>query len=321
MEIPRIDRQSRKFQVTLQRPVENGWTEEKVQNVLSKLKPDYACGAMHIAPSTGSQHMHIFVARAGAIRFSTVERAFPRAHIEFCRGSCLENRDYIAREGNHEEAEGEETLIPGTFWEIGELPTEAGKKPSLMARLVADVEAGVPIGTLVRDEPKLALKIDSIERLQETLREEKYRELEREVEVVYLYGAPGSGKTRSIFDAHDASEICRVTNYGLNGRGVLFDAYKGQNVLVFEEFYSQVPMSEMLNILDRYPLMLPARYHDRVACYTHVYITSNVSLDHQYLAERRQNPRAWEALLRRISRVVEVLPDGTQVEHPKEAYM
>ena len=34
----------------------------------------------------------------------------------------------------------------------------------------------------------------------------------------------------------------------------------------------------MLNYLDIYPLYLPARYTDRVACYHHVYITSNAPL-------------------------------------------
>lgn len=53
-------------------------------------------------------------------------------------------------------------------------------------------------------------------------------------------------------------------------------------MLVFEEFHSEIPISAMLNYLDIYPLMLPARYHDRIACYTEVYITSNIPLEDQY---------------------------------------
>ncbi len=48
--------------------------------------------------------------------------------------------------------------------------------------------------------------------------------------------------------------------------GVRFDQYQGQDILVFDEFASQVPLSDMLNYLDRYPLMIPARYADRAAC-------------------------------------------------------
>lgn len=37
------------------------------------------------------------------------------------------------------------------------------------------------------------------------------------------------------------------------------------NTLVFEEFHSQIPIGDMHNYLDIYPLMLPARYNDKVA--------------------------------------------------------
>ena len=133
----------------------------------------------------------------------------------------------------------------------------------------------------------------------------------REIEVAYIYGAPGTGKTRSIFEAHGAENICRVTNYRM-GKGVSFDAYHGQNVLVFEEFNSQIPIEEMLNYLDVYPIMLPARYSDRVACFTKVYLTSNVPLEDQYEDIQIVHPATWKAFLRRIHRVVYF--DGEQVQ-------
>ena len=67
-----------------------------------------------------------------------------------------------------------------------------------------------------------------------------------------------------------ALDLCRITNYPANGN-VQFGAYKGQSVLVFEEFHSEISISAMLNYLDIYPLMLPARYHDRIACYLTLY--------------------------------------------------
>ncbi len=38
----------------------------------------------------------------------------------------------------------------------------------------------------------------------------------------------------------------------------------------------------MLNYLDGYPLKLEARYSDKTACYTKLYIISNISLEEQY---------------------------------------
>ena len=82
-----------------------------------------------------------------------------------------------------------------------------------------------------------------------------------------------------------------------------FDSYHGQDVLVFEEFNSQIPIETMLNYLDIYPLTLPARYSDRTACYTKVYITSNLPLNEQYIDVKRNHPETWKAFIRRIHRV------------------
>ena len=90
-----------------------------------------------------------------------------------------------------------------------------------------------------------------------------------------------------------------------------FDAYKGQSVLVFEEFHSQISISDMLNYLDIYPVMLPARYYDRVACYATVYITSNIPLEQQYTEIQRSKLETWNAFLRRIHTVTEFRKDGT----------
>ena len=66
----------------------------------------------------------------------------------------------------------------------------------------------------------------------------------------------------------------------------------------------------MLNYLDIYPLSLPARYNDRTACYTKVYITSNIPLEKQFMDVQRRRPETWKAFLRRIHRVYEYTADG-----------
>lgn len=86
---------------------------------------------------------------------------------------------------------------------------------------------------------------------------------------------------------------------------------------MLEEFHSQIPISAMLNYLDIYPLTLPARYTDRIACYTKVYITSNIPLEEQYRDIQRYQMETWRAFLRRVQNVIEYLPDGSTVQHKK----
>ena len=131
--------------------------------------------------------------------------------------------------------------------------------------------------------------------------------------LTYIFGASGTVKTRSIYQKHSAKDICRITNYRA-GKGINFDGYTNQNVLVFEEFNSQIPIEEMLNYLDIYPLNLPARYNDRTACYQTVYITSNIPLSEQYKNVQKDRPETWKAFLRRIHKVLEYTKDGTIIE-------
>lgn len=73
----------------------------------------------------------------------------------------------------------------------------------------------------------------------------------------------------------------------------------------------------IVRYLDIYPLTLPARYTDRTACYTKVFITSNIPLEEQYRDIQRVQMETWRAFLRRITNVVEFLPDGTTVMRKK----
>ncbi len=59
----------------------------------------------------------------------------------------------------------------------------------------------------------------------------------------------------------------------------------------------------MLNYLDGYPLALPCRYNDRVACYTTVFIISNIDIRLQYAALQKLERESWLAFLRRIHNV------------------
>ena len=67
----------------------------------------------------------------------------------------------------------------------------------------------------------------------------------------------------------------------------------------------------MLNYLDIYPIMLPARYNDKVACFTKVFITSNLPLNQQYIVIQEHKPKTFQAFLRRINYIEEFKADGT----------
>ena len=310
--------QSRKWSLVINNPLEAGLDHTAISEKLHLFSPDYYCMADEIA-TTGTYHTHVFFYAPSPSRFSTVKKRFPIAHIEKAYGSVQENRSYLRKDGRWADTDKAETSVPGTFEEWGEAPPERAEKHPEMFRLVQNIRDGLTTTEIIDDNPAMAFRVRDIDLLRQTLTAEKYALENRPLQVSYLYGASGAGKTRSIYSTHDPRSIYRVTNYRAT-RGISFDGYHGQDVLVFEEFSSQIPIEDMLNYLDIYPLSLPARYNDKTACYTKVYITSNSPLENQYWVEQQARPETWRAFLRRIHTVVEYLPDGSTIIHKKGGF-
>ena len=310
--------QSRKWSLVINNPLEAGLDHSAIREILPRFSPAYFCMADEIA-TTGTYHTHIFLYSPSPMRFSTIKGRFPTAHIEKAYGSAKDNRDYIRKEGRWADTEKAETAVPETFEEWGDLPSEKEESSPDKYRLLQSLREGMTSLEAVEDNPDRFYHYREIETVRQSILEDTYSTIMRQVEVTYLFGASGTGKTRGIFERHNPKSICRITDYG-GKNGVRFDSYRGQEVLVFEEFHSQIPISAMLNYLDIYPIMLPARYNDRVACYTTVYLTSNIPLEAQYQEIQRYQLETWYAFLRRIHNVIEYLPDGSTVQRKKGGF-
>lgn len=110
-------------------------------------------------------------------------------------------------------------------------------------------------------------------------------------------------RTRYVMEREGYAAVYRVTEYEHP-----FDGYAGQETLVLDEYRSQLKISELLNLLDGYPLELRCRYSNKTACFTTIYIISNLALSAQYPVIHYEQPETWQALLRRIHHIVEYKP-------------
>lgn len=302
--------QSRSYQITINNPDEKGYDENKINTIIAKSRVIFACYAREIGEN-GTPHIHIYIVFPTARRFSTIKKLFPGAHIEKTYGSVQDNIDYIKKEGKFSETNKAETNIKGSYREIGTVPTSGSLNSSDMEEVVKLLQEGFSVVEIIKMYPKYAFKVNSILAVKQVFLSEKYKSTLRAIVVTYKFGVTGTGKTRSIYKEYSPEDVCRITSYGKNG--TKFDAYNCEDVLVFEEYASQIPLEDFLIYLDIYPLMLPARYTDRTACYTKIIITSNLPLGMQYITEQQCKPETYAAFLRRINYVEEYRADGTVI--------
>lgn len=293
------DSYSRKWQVTINNPTEKGYSHEKIKEVLKEFKTlVYWCMADEVGEN-GTYHTHIYFACSSTVRFSTVKKVFEGAHIEASKGTSQQNRDYVFKEGKWEKDKKKETNLVNTQEEFGEMPIEHQGQRNDLHNLYDMIKDGLSNYDILEIDPSYMLNVEKIERARQIVKEEKYKDTFRELDVRYIYGNTGVGKTRGIMEMYGYQNVFRITDYQHP-----FDNYKGQDVVIFEEFRSSLKIQDMLNYLDGYPLELPCRYANKIACFTKVYMITNIPLENQYEEVQKQYKQTWEAFLRRINKVI-----------------
>jgi len=136
------------------------------------------------------------------------------------------------------------------------------------------------------------------ERLQQALRREKAQEF-RNVNVILHVGRKSDTNKSRLAREETGLPVCRVRSV----RGTsdqVFGAYTDEPVLILDEYRGGLEYGLLLDILDGYPLDAPARFENKWALWTTVYITSNLFIDEWYPALTKEE---LEPLARRIKKI------------------
>lgn len=304
-ELKNVQRYS--FQLTINNPLDKGVTHHEIKRILTTefTTTRFFCMADEIGEQ-GTPHTHIYVCFSSRVRWSTVKKHFPDAHIEIAHGTARENVDYIKKQGKWEDDKKAETRVEGTYEEWGTIPNQKGLRIE-MEELYSLIKEGYSNSDIIAFNNDYILDIDKLDKLRTTLLIDKYKGTRRlNLKVIYISGATGMGKTRGVLDTHGDANVYRVSDYAH-----AFDGYACEPVIVFDEFRSSLRLADMLGYCDIYPIQLPARYNNKVACYETVYIISNWELEKQYAEVQKDSPESWKAFLRRIHEVRIYNHDGS----------
>ena len=241
----------------------------------------------------GTKHIQAFIIYKNGKRLVNVKQDFPTAHIQKAHSptntAC---RDYCMKK---------DTRISD--------PVEIGEFSEMRTRNdIKEFHEMLDLGASNKQLKELFLPLyssygaDKIERFRQDTLKDKYSTEFRNVRVTFIYGAERLGKTTYVYDNHNIKDICRVTNYKVGA----FENYSSHDVLLLDEFTGEhMQLNFLNNTLDKYPLELPARFTNRTACFTHVYIVSNLPLLELYKNEQMNSRPVYNAFISRIGEIIQ----------------
>ena len=258
----------------------------------------YFCGQREKAPTTGKEHIQFFIDFENQIYFTELKTLFnDKIHsgIHFERRKAKtkqEAHDYALKEGKWEH----DTSRIGEKMKFGDLVEERGRTD--MNDIIERIRQGATNVQLLDEFPTQFFRYKKhIEAVRKTLQEHEHSDKYRELKVYYISGAPRTYKTTTITKKYGKSNVCRV----IYEKGWYFENYRGQSVLLFDEFKSQVPITLMNEYLDVWLDSLRCRNEDKIPMYTKVYVISNKSFASQYIDTQQTDPEVWQAFKLRFN--------------------
>lgn len=216
---------------------------------------------------TEYRHWQLVLVHPEPVRFSTLHRKLPTAHVEPVR-DLRASLAYVQKEDTR--VEDEKPLVKGKI-RPGPGQGHRSDLDTLRRRILDGQET---VDGLIMDDATAWRHGRMTADLVAARDRARLGAGTRNVEVRVIFGDTGTGKTSAAIEGLQAlGSVCRVTHWGAGA----FDGYDGQDSLVLDEFAGQPELSELLTWLDVYPVALPARYRARQAAYSRVVLCTNTA--------------------------------------------
>lgn len=228
----------------------------------------YATWGKETCPDTGRVHYHLYLRFVKKCRMSTLKNRLANntAHCEPAQGSEKECRDYCWAEGDHASKAGH-FLAKGPEIGVFDGTIRQGKRSDLDA-IADDVKKGATERDIAEKYSADFMRYSSGIRNFIAVVAPK-PPLTRDVLVTLLWGPTGTGKTHRCLTAYPDL-------YSVKPGRDPWGLYRGETTILFDEFdWEKWTLQDMNRYLDKWRVMLDARYNDRYGAWTRVLICAN----------------------------------------------
>lgn len=222
-----------------------------------------------------------------------------KPHWEKRRGRREQAREYCCKEA---------TRVAGP-WEHGTWSNAAQGKRSDLEDVADSIKTGKNQLEIFEEYPAATIRYYSnIEKCRNLYKPVRQNDLQ----VGLLFGKPGTGKTRAFWESYPQGWSLPVS------KNMWFSTYQGQRHVLLDDFAGNVGLTQLLQILDRYPVLLDTKGSHTWWCPDIIIITSNIHPFDWYDYSSRTD--SYAALKRRVHKVVIYNDDGSNEEVDKEEF-
>lgn len=222
---------------------EQWYTEFKEGDLPAAIK--YLVYQLENCPETHRNHIQGYLELTGPRTYKSIKQILDRrsAHLEKRQGTAAQARAYCMKE--------ESRVADYPPVERGTI-TEQGRRSDLehaAAVIMADGESG--FHRLAVEDPKVIVRhFKGLQQLNAILNKPRMRP---RPSVYFLSGPPGCGKSRWAHNAYPDAYVAQDT------KECWFDGYMGEDTVIFDEFVGNFPLTQMLKLMDYYPLRIPIK--------------------------------------------------------------
>ena len=267
-----------------------GYSEYKFDSAISFAKWQLEEGEL------GTRHVQMYIELSEGAPLSQIQRWFPGCHAERRRGTQTQAIEYVSKI---------ETRIEGP-WSYGQ-PKRQGRRTDLEA-IVRSVDEGKSTYDIIQADAGNLQYINYIDKYRACIRPQG-----RDIDgVCWLYGATGSGKTRT------ANELLPDA-YWLDDRQPLWwQGYGGQQDIIIDEFRGRgIDYADMLRILSPYPYRCNIKGGSAPLRGTRFFITSHLH-PHAYFNDQQGDFTELDRRLSELGSVVECQRAGDSFIYYRE---
>lgn len=238
-----------------------------------------ACNYMVIGEEigkSGTEHLQIYCEFKQQHSMKTIKELFgANVHIEKRMGTAKQAADYCKKDGK--------------FHEIGSISKQGQRND--IHNLMRDIEEGKNEYNCFKDHFAQWKFYKAAQRFRylHDAQDKKFQKMR----VTVIWGKTGKGKSQL---AHTIDpNLFRVP--GL--KPLWMDGYQGEETILLDDYYGEMPYSQLLTFTDGYKYGLPVKSSFTWKKYKHVIFTSNVHPSEWYPDEGKS-----EALFRRITEII-----------------